>query len=122
VLWLLYSIVRANLHVVRLVLDPRLPVVPRLLRFRVRFESRVSQVVLAHSITLTPGTVTIDVSDGEFLVHSLAPRTADALVSGDMQRYVAAAFGEPLDQPADVEWLDSVHDTGHVGLRGGWGH
>lgn len=113
-LWLLWQVIEANLHVARLVLDPRMPVTPRLLRFRVRFESRVSQVVLAHSITLTPGTVTVDLQDGEFLVHALVPRSADALVSARMQRGVAAAFGEPLDQPVGVEWLSSVHDTGQV--------
>jgi len=111
---LLWWVVRANLHVARLVLSPQLPIAPRLLRFRVRFESRVSQVVLAHAITLTPGTVTIDLHDGEYLIHALVPSSAEGLASGDMQRGVAAAFGEPLDQPLEIEWLDSVHDTGHV--------
>lgn len=111
---LLWWIFWANLHVARLVLHPRLPVAPRLLRFRVRFESRVSEVVLAHAITLTPGTVTIDLTNGEYLVHALVPSSADGLSSGQMQRAVAAAFGEPLDQPLEIEWLDSVHDTGHV--------
>jgi len=113
-LWLLGSIVQANLEVARVVLHPRMPIHPRLLRFRVRFESRVSEVVLAHSITLTPGTVTIDLRDGEYLVHALIPRSADALVSGTMQRGVAAAFGEPAEQAVGVEWLSSVHDTGQV--------
>lgn len=114
---LLWWIVLSNLHVARLVLDPRLPVQPRLLRFRVRFESRVAQVVLAHSITLTPGTVTIDLTNGEYLVHALVPRSAEGLVSGEMQRGVAEAFGEPLDQPLEIEWFDTVHDTGHVVAR-----
>jgi len=113
-LWLLGSIVWANLDVARVVLHPRMPIHPRLLRFRARFESRVSEVVLAHSITLTPGTVTIDLHDGEYLVHALVPRSADALASAGMQRRVAAAFGEPPEQPVGVEWLASIHDTGQV--------
>lgn len=120
-LWLLGSIVVANFQVAWVVLQPRMPVAPRLLRFRVRFESRVSEVVLAHSITLTPGTVTIDLRDGEYLVHALVPRSADALASGRMQRGVARAFGEPEDQPEGVEWLASVHDTGQVRLPFGPG-
>jgi len=117
-LWLLGSIAQANLEVARVVLHPRMPIEPRLLRFRVRFESRVSEVVLAHSITLTPGTVTIDLRDGEYLVHALVPRSADALASGAMQRQVAAAFGEPVEQAVSVEWLASIHDTGQVVARG----
>lgn len=115
VLWLLKEVVEANLHVARVVVHPRLPIEPRMLRFRVGFRNKIPQVVLAHSITLTPGTVTIDLDDdGTYLVHALVPSSADAVVSGEMQRGIAAAFGEEDGAPPQVTWLDSVHGTGEL--------
>lgn len=115
-LWLLRAVVRANFEVAWVVIQPQLPVAPRLFRFRVGFEGRVPAVVLAHSITLTPGTVTIDLEDGRYLVHALIPSSADELVSGRMQGGVAAAFGERAEAAPAVEWIDSVHAPA---LRGG---
>jgi len=115
---LFWAIVVANFQVAWTVLHPRMPVEPRLVSFRVPFRSRVPQVVLAHSITLTPGTVTVDLRDGDYLVHSLLPASADSLASGAMQQGVAAAFGEPAgESPADLHWMDSIHETGEVRAR-----
>lgn len=110
-LWLLVQIVQANLQVAWLVLQPRLPVAPKLLSFRAGFEGPLPQVVLAHSITLTPGTVTIDLEDGRYLVHALVPRSADALLSGRMQRGVASAFRLEVDEEHALEWVESVRET-----------
>jgi multicomponent Na+:H+ antiporter subunit E len=56
----------------------------------------LARLTLATSITLTPGTVTVDVEDDEFLVHALTKQGADALTppegEGDMQRRVAALY------------------------------
>lgn len=109
-LWLLAEIVQANLQVAWLVLHPRMPVEPRLLRFRADFESLLPQVVLAHSITLTPGTVTIDLAEGHYLVHALVPRSAEGVLSGQMQRGVAAAFRERVPEHHGLEWLESVDE------------
>lgn len=118
VFWLLREVVEANLQVAWIVVRPRMPIDPRLLRFRVGFGNAIPQIVLAHSITLTPGTVTIDLGDGRYLVHALVPGSADAVVEGRMQELVARAFGEEVGGPPSVEWLDSVHATGQVGDRG----
>lgn len=114
-LWLLWAIVRANVEVAYLVLHPRMPVDPQLVRFRVGFENRLPQVILAHSITLTPGTVTIDLDDeGTYLVHVLVPRFAKPLLEAETQNGVAAAAGEALEPPPTVEWLASVEVSGEV--------
>ena len=86
--WLLWEIAKANLHVARVILTPSLPVHPRLLRIRATQKSNLGRVILANSITLTPGTVTLDVRDGTLLVHALTPKSADGLLSGDMDRRV----------------------------------
>lgn len=114
-LWLLWSIVRANVEVAYLVLHPRMPLDPRLIRFRVGLENRLSQVVLAHSITLTPGTVTVDLDDeGTYLVHVLVPRFAKPLLEAETQNGVAAAAGETPEPAPTVEWLASVRVSGEV--------
>ena len=53
----------------------------------------MAQVIYANSITLTPGTVTLDVRDGQFLVHALTTDSAEGLLSGEMDRRVAALEG-----------------------------
>lgn len=114
-LWLLWEIVQANVQVAWLVLHPRMPVEPKLLRFRVGFRNRIPQVVLAHSITLTPGTVTVDLDDrGEYLVHALVPDFAGPLLEADVQNGIARAFGEDEEEPPRVEWFESVRRTGQV--------
>lgn len=70
--WLLLTeIVKANLCVLRLILSPRLQPEPRLVRFRTTLQTDIARVILANSITLTPGTITVTVKGSEFLVHCL---------------------------------------------------
>jgi multicomponent Na+:H+ antiporter subunit E len=86
--WLFKEIVLSNIAVARVILDPKLPIQPRLLRIRVSQRSDVAQVIHANSITLTPGTVTLDVRNGEFLVHALTDDSAAGLLTGEMDRRV----------------------------------
>ena len=69
--WLGREILNANLAVVRLVMKPEIDVEPRLVRVPAGQRSELGHTVFANSITLTPGTVTIDVEDDAFLVHAL---------------------------------------------------
>jgi multicomponent Na+:H+ antiporter subunit E len=91
--WLIIEIFRANIQVAYLILHPRMPIDPVLVRFRTELPSDVAEVLLAHSITLTPGTVTIDVQDGDYLVHALNTPTAEELIEGGMQDRVGRVFG-----------------------------
>ena len=61
---------------------------PALARFRPSQESTVGLVTHANSITLTPGTVTVEARHGEFLVHALTREGADGLAGSDMDRRV----------------------------------
>ncbi|GAB4243643.1 MAG: hypothetical protein Kow00129_02930 [Thermoleophilia bacterium] len=100
--WLLAAIVKANLQVAYVILHPRMPIDPVLVRFRTNLDTDMEQVLLAHSITLTPGTVTIDVQNGDYLVHALTAPAAEGLVTGDMQNRVARVFGLPPHQDLSV--------------------
>lgn len=103
--WLIWQVLLANVRVAYLVLHPKVPVDPALVRFSPGIHSRLAQVVLGNSITLTPGTVTLGLSQGDFVVHALTEPLASGLLVGDMQRRVAAVFGEDLVDSSEVELL-----------------
>jgi len=92
--WLLWQIVQSNLQVARLVLDPFLPIDPVVVRVRTGMRQDLAVATLANSITLTPGTVTVDLVDGELVIHALTPATAAAVAEGEMARRVARVYGE----------------------------
>lgn len=91
--WLSKEIVKSALNVSRIIVDPRLPISPTLVKFRPTQKTTVGLVVHANSITLTPGTITIEASKGEFLVHALTRAGAEGVTTGDMDRRVAACEG-----------------------------
>jgi multicomponent Na+:H+ antiporter subunit E len=102
-LWLLREIVVGSLQVAWVVLHPRLPIEPRLLRLRASLPHPLARLVLANSITLTPGTATLDVDGDSFVVHALTDASARGLGpgggGGEMARRVRAVF-EPAAERA----------------------
>ena len=94
--WLLVQIFLANLHVLRLVFHPKMLelIDPHIIHFDSRLKSDASRTVLANSITLTPGTITVCVSAiGGFSVHCIDKKSGGAL-PGEMERRVAEVFDE----------------------------
>ena len=90
----LLALVRANIAVVRVVLSPRLRLAPGILRLPVELESDLAITALANMITLTPGTLTVAVSDDRscLYVHSLGaegPEKVSADIDRDMVRHLA---------------------------------
>ncbi len=95
--WELWQIVLANFDVAYRVLHPKMPIDPRIIEFDTSLRSDFALTTLANSITLTPGTITIDVEPerGRFLVHAIAQKPADALlVDKTMQNKVAHVYME----------------------------
>ena len=88
--WLGVEVVRSSIEVARVVLRPRIDVEPRLVDVDGRGLGPVDLAVLGNSITLTPGTLTLDVYDGRLLVHALTADGAAALQDGEMLRRIAA--------------------------------
>lgn len=87
-LWLLKEAAKANLAVAKVVLSPRLPIGPTVISIDASELPPVSQALLANSITLTPGTLSIDVDRGVIEVHCLTSETARDLKGGEMLRQV----------------------------------
>lgn len=102
--WLLWEILRANLELARLILDPRLPIDPVVLRFDSRLETSLAHALLGNSITLTPGTFTVDVADAVFTVHAITAAGVSPEGLGAMRRRVAEVFGE--DETRAIVLLD----------------
>jgi multicomponent Na+:H+ antiporter subunit E len=94
VLLLAGEVALAAVHVARLVLDPRLPVRPRLVRYRTSLRSPSARTTFALSLTLTPGTLAVDAEAGCFLVHCLDEDSARRLLNGALERRVARMFAE----------------------------
>jgi multicomponent Na+:H+ antiporter subunit E len=94
--WLFYQILRANLHVMYLVFHPRMIelIDPHIIEFNSELTSDVARTTFANSITLTPGTITVNVTAlGKFSVHCIDTESGLPL-PGEMEARIANVFGE----------------------------
>lgn len=94
VFWLLWQIVLANVHVFKLAMtsDGQEEMSPRVVKFKTKLQTDFAKFVFANSITLTPGTITIQINGNEYLVHAISEAVEKDLLSGDMEGRVAAIF------------------------------
>ena len=91
--WLLWAIVKSNIDITRLILSPSLPISPTMVEVKTSQKSELGQVIFANSITLTPGTVSVDIVDGTILVHALSRESAAEVADGEMDRRVTELEG-----------------------------
>jgi len=91
--WLLKEILLANLQVAYIILHPRMleKIDPHLFRFKTKLTRPLAKVTMGQSITLTPGTITVNIHEDEFTVYALTTETAEAL-PGEMEERVARAL------------------------------
>lgn len=80
------EIIKANIHVARIVLNPKLPISPSIVKFKTRLKSETAKASLANSITLTPGTLTIDIVGDNFYVHALTKDAAEEVKTWHMEK------------------------------------
>ncbi len=97
--WLLWQIVLANFHVIGLAISPRQlerELDPHIFTFKTRLTTDFAKFVLANSITLTPGTVTVRIVDDVFHVHAISVKAVgdfgEAESMSEMERKVAWVF------------------------------
>ena len=90
--YLLYEIAKANVEIAYVVLHPDLPIDPEMVEFDAAVWSALPVTTLANSITLTPGTLTVDVSRQHFTVHTLTRNSREGLFSGTLERAVRFLF------------------------------
>lgn len=102
-IWLIKEIIKANIHVARAIVSPDMPIRPTVIKVRSTQKTEVGQVVYANSITLTPGTVTIEAAKDILTIHALTIGTADDIHSGDMDRRVTNVEAHPDSSDSLVE-------------------
>jgi len=92
--WLIWEIIKAGIDVSKIILTPSLPISPTMVNLRASQKSAVGIVTYANSITLTPGTVSVEVEGDEITVHALTLSGAEDLEGGRMDRIVTSFEGE----------------------------
>lgn len=92
VFWLMSRIVLAAIHVSKLILNPKMPIAPSFFTHRTPLKKTSARVLFANSITLTPGTITSELNDDEYVVHRLDLDSAGDIDSGLMEEQISKIF------------------------------
>jgi multicomponent Na+:H+ antiporter subunit E len=94
-LWLIYQIFISGIDVTKRVFKVKMPINPGIIKCRPKLESDVALTMLANSITLTPGTMTVDISDGEIFIHCLAIEDEQKLIESeaDFEAHIIRLLG-----------------------------
>ena len=88
--WLVREIIVSSLDVTRRILDPDLPIRPTMMRLPISQKTDMGRTIYANSITLTPGTIAVELGDDFVVVHALSTESAEELAQGEMNARVRA--------------------------------
>ncbi len=106
--WLIVQIIQSGFHVAYVILNPRRQTQPRMLKFKTDLPNAQAKVILGNSITLTPGTLTVDIEEDEFTVHALTLQSCEGIVNDSMPRQVRKLFSsEDREVVSEVRFVDS---------------
>jgi multicomponent Na+:H+ antiporter subunit E len=86
VLLLIREIIKANLTIIPKILTIEEEMEPVLVKFRTTLKSDFTRMLLANSITLTPGTITVSLEGDEYTIHCLDTSLAEGLENSDFER------------------------------------
>ncbi|MDA1055998.1 MAG: Na+/H+ antiporter subunit E [Planctomycetota bacterium] len=92
--WLVGRIIQSGFHLSVLILHPALPIDPKWILHRTKLRTDAGIVLLGNSITLTPGTITVEVDSQNLLVHAMDDKSADDVTSFRIEQQIAGLFGE----------------------------
>jgi multicomponent Na+:H+ antiporter subunit E len=93
-LWLVGRILQSGFHLSVLILHPALPIDPKLIRYPTKLREDTGLVLLGNSITLTPGTITVEINSQDLLVHAMDEKSARDVTSLRLEQQIAGLFGE----------------------------
>ncbi len=83
---LVIEVIKANVAVVKIVLSPRISIKPGFRRIRQPLKRELNQALYGNSITLTPGTLAVTMSNDSIVVHGLTMENIDAIEGGPIQK------------------------------------
>lgn len=106
--WVLVKeIVKANVCVLKIILSPDLQPEPALVYFDTELQSELFRVMLADSITLTPGTITVSLEGNQYCIHCLDRELAEGMEESVfvelLKKMEALMLGEVCRQQAEAE-------------------
>jgi multicomponent Na+:H+ antiporter subunit E len=89
----IWSCIKANFDVAYRVLHPRMPIKPGIVKVRTSLKSDFARMLLANSITMTPGTLTVDIVGDDYYIHwiyirSEDPETYTRIITGVFEKYI----------------------------------
>ncbi len=93
-MWLVGRIIQSGFHLSVLILHPALPIDPKLIRYRTKLREEASIVLLGNSITLTPGTITVELNSQDLVVHAMDNESAHDVTSLRLEQQIASLFGK----------------------------
>ena len=94
----LYELVKANLNVMRYVYSPHINIHPGIVEIKTSLESPIGRLALANSITLTPGTLVVDMQGDSLFIHwinvsATDPVAATQEIAGRFEKYLKVIYG-----------------------------
>jgi multicomponent Na+:H+ antiporter subunit E len=94
---LVWECIKANIDVAYRVLHPRLPIKPGIVKVRLQLKSEFARAMLSNSITMTPGTIAVDIIGDDLFVHwiyvsSEDPEAYTKQVAGRFEKYIKKTF------------------------------
>ena len=109
--WMVIQIILAGFHVLWVIMHPTMPIRTTIIKFRADLPSSHAKMILGNSITLTPGTLTVDIEDDLFTVHALDDTTYKSLQNDEMPRQVLKLFQKEERQVIkDFEIIKTAED------------
>lgn len=106
--WLVTRQAVSAITVGRIILTPGSQPDPGIATFRTRLASPAARAILSNSITLVPGTNTLEAEEGEFTIHAFTRADAGDIASGQLERRIGAIFGQ-RDLPAPtITWVSGA--------------
>ena len=93
-MWLFVEIIKANVAVVKAVLSPDLEISPKMVKVPSNLDSDIGRTIFANSITLTPGTVSVEMAENQILVHALLSEMSDPAGFSEMEIQSGWSIGD----------------------------
>mgnify|MGYP000790644968 CR=1 FL=1 len=78
---LVKEIIKANFAVIKMIMSSRYEIEPAVVKFKTDLKTTTARILLANSITLTPGTITVSLENDEYVVHCLDKSLAEGINS-----------------------------------------
>lgn len=85
---MLLEIIKANIDVAKIVLNPSLPISPVFIKVPVVFKKDFNKAIFANAVTLTPGTLSVDILEDGIVIHALTKAAAKSMYNSMMEQYI----------------------------------